>query len=162
MRISRDEWGLSLAEVTARRGTCLRRQVGCFLVDATGRELALGYNGVAAGEPHCNVGSHACPGALAASGERLDDCEALHAEWNAIAKVSDTRLIDTCYVTVSPCVTCTKMLLNTGCRRIVFREPYTAHEEKAKALWLRDSRRSWEHVPRREEYPDPVEDQVKS
>lgn len=54
MRITRDEWGLRLAEVTAERGTCLRRQVGCVLLDARGHVLATGYNGVAADMPHCS------------------------------------------------------------------------------------------------------------
>jgi len=54
MRISRDQWALQLAEVTARRSTCCRRAVGCVLIDGLGHVLATGYNGVAAGLPHCN------------------------------------------------------------------------------------------------------------
>ena len=54
MRPTRDEWGLQLAQVTASRSTCLRRSVGCVLVDKRGHILATGYNGVAAGQKHCN------------------------------------------------------------------------------------------------------------
>jgi dCMP deaminase len=53
-RPSIDAWGLALARVVATRSTCLRRAVGAVLVDARGRVLATGYNGVAAGQPHCN------------------------------------------------------------------------------------------------------------
>lgn len=185
-RISRDEWGLRIAETTALRGTCLRRQVGCFLVDRRGNELAMGYNGVAAYMPHCNevvkeaqygtpylqttyeddpdrkgrclkvtgalisdcigfvdVHPHACLGAGAASGTQLDACEAIHAEQNAIAKCRDTWAIYTCYVTVSPCVSCVKMLMNTSCMRIVFREPYV--HQQARDLWTKLPR-EWVHL----------------
>lgn len=54
MRPSKDQWAISLAQVTAARATCLRRQVGCVLLNARGHVLATGYNGVAAGLPHCS------------------------------------------------------------------------------------------------------------
>ena len=132
MRMSRDEWGLRLAEATAQRGTCLRRQVGCVLVDERGRVLSTGYNGVASGEPHCDEISP-CLGAGFHSGERLDLCVATHAEQNALIQCRDTDAILTCYVTVSPCISCVKLLMNTGCLRIVFREGYA---ENAENLWV--------------------------
>lgn len=54
MRPCRDEWAMELAQVTARRSTCCRRQVGCILLSSRGHVLGTGYNGVAAGLPHCN------------------------------------------------------------------------------------------------------------
>ena len=53
-RPSKDAWAMELARVTAKRATCLRRSVGCVLLDARGHLLATGYNGVASGRPHCN------------------------------------------------------------------------------------------------------------
>lgn len=156
-RISRDEWGLRLAEVVALRATCLRRSVGCVLMDRDGYILATGFNGRAAGLPHCNessgvvvnsvfnyvdVYSHACPGATSPSGTNLDACEALHAEQNALLRCRDVREIYTAYVTVSPCITCVKLLLNTSTERIVFRAPY-AHDVAARKLWGRD----WKLLP---------------
>jgi dCMP deaminase len=138
MRPSLDEWGLALARVVATRGTCARRQVGCVLTDAKGRILATGYNGVAAGRSHCRDAGRRCPGALMKSGSGLDLCEAIHAEQNALLQCSDVRDIHTCYVTASPCVHCVKMLLNTGCRRIVFAEDY-AHGE-SKQWWVESDR----------------------
>jgi dCMP deaminase len=140
MRISRDEWGLRLAETTALRGTCLRRQVGCVLVDSAGRVLATGYNGRERGRKHCaevgeyleTVYPYACPAAWVSSGSDLDACDAIHAEQNACLQCRDPDAIHTCYVTVSPCVSCLKLLLNTGCRRVVFREAYA---QDASALW---------------------------
>lgn len=158
-RPSRDEWAMSLALVTAKRGTCLRRQVGCVLLDRLGHVLATGYNGVAAGQPHCNesrsgmvaatadgfqlhpLHPHACRGARWPSGQGLDLCEAIHAEQNALLQCRDVQQLHTCYSTTSPCITCTKLLLNTSCQRVVFMEEYP-HKE-ARALWLKAGR-AWE------------------
>lgn len=54
MRPTRDEWAMSMAKITALRATCLRRQVGCVLLNARGHVLATGVNGVASGLPHCD------------------------------------------------------------------------------------------------------------
>lgn len=178
-RLSRDAWGLQLAQVTAQRGTCCRRRVGAILTDSAGHVLATGYNGVAAGLPHCNefmLGSgprpgrrffgqggglalseeqlqaeranprnypHACTGAFSQSGTNLDGCEAIHAEQNALLQCKDVREIHTCYCTASPCITCVKLLLNTGCQRVVFLEEYP--HPAAGELWLR-SGREWIQV----------------
>ena len=76
---------------------------------------------------------HACPGAQAPSGQNLDGCQAIHAEQNALLQCRDVYAIHTCYTTASPCLTCVKLLLNTGCVRIVYRELYPQPE--ALALW---------------------------
>lgn len=132
VRLTRDQWGLAMAWTTSRRGTCRRRQVGCVLLDADGFVLATGYNGRAAGLTHCL--DEPCAGAGAPSGQDLDRCEAIHAEQNALLRCQDVRRVHTCYVTTSPCLTCVKLLLNTGCRRIVFTQNYP--QPAAEQLWL--------------------------
>ena len=140
---------MALAAVTATRATCVRRAVGCVLLSARGHVLSTGYNGRAAGLPHCHdrnahgVLVHPCEAHAARSGERLDLCEAIHAEQNALLQCADVHAIDTCFVTTSPCLTCVKLLLNTGCRRIVFREAYP---HAASTLWEAAGRR-WELLP---------------
>lgn len=146
-RPTKDDIYVNVALLVARRSTCLRRAVGCVLANKDGNVLATGYNGVARGLPHCNefVGNsypHACPGSRAPSGQDLDKCEAIHAEQNALLQCKDVQEIDTVYVTTSPCVTCTKLLLNTSARRIVFLEAYT--HSAAQSLWERAGR-VWEH-----------------
>lgn len=164
MRPSKDTWAMAMAVVTAQRRTCLRRAVGCVLINARGHVLSTGYNGVAAGQPHCNEEiagcsrtsdksrvvklhedktPHACSGAHAASGTHLDGCKAIHAEQNALLQCRDIYLIDTAYVTASPCMTCVKLLLNTSCKRIVYLEEYP-HTE-ARELWT-SSRRVWQKL----------------
>lgn len=49
-----DLYFMRMARLAATRSTCLRRAVGCVLVDDGGKVLATGYNGVASGERHCN------------------------------------------------------------------------------------------------------------
>ena len=172
MRPSKDQWAMDLALITARRATCLRRQCGCVLLNARGHVLATGYNGVAAGQAHCNedtgrvtnpalargdgtfrppehwerglieVYGNACHGANAPSGQSLDTCQAIHAEQNALLQCRDVYAIHTAYVTASPCITCCKLLLNTSCERIVFFETYP-HPE-ARTLW-EGAGRSWIH-----------------
>ena len=166
MRPTKDQWALDMVNVTALRSTCLRRQVGCVLLDERGHVLATGYNGVASGLPHCNelvrVGANykdegggisiprkivdsypnACPGATAPSGTNLDGCEAIHAEQNALLQCQDVHSIHTCYSSASPCVTCVKLLLNTSCQCIVFLELYP--HPQAKLLWEKAGR-LWEH-----------------
>lgn len=166
MRPSKDQCAIQLAQVTAKRATCLRRHVGCVLLNARGHVLATGYNGVAAGQPHCNEQKiipkrwfddklarylnndevyypHACPGATSPSGTNLDGCQAIHAEQNALLQCRDVYSIHTCYVTASPCITCVKLLLNTSCERIIFVEEYP-HKE-AQDLWARAGR-AWEKL----------------
>lgn len=136
-RKSKDEYFLSLAELIANQATCVRRSVGCVLVDKLGHVLSTGYNGVARGLPHCNEG-HPCEGAGMSKGEGLDKCEAIHAEQNALLQCGDVENIHTCYCTASPCIHCLKLLLNTSCKRIVFREEY--YHARAKELWLQSGR----------------------
>lgn len=148
-RPTKDVVFMAVARAMATRSTCLRRAVGCVLVNARGHVLATGYNGVAAGTPHCNqpatdsalcdaedVFPHACQGAYVASGVGLDACEAIHAEQNALLQCRDVFDIDTCYTTTFPCVTCAKLLLNTSCRRIVFDTAYVSeHMRTVERMW---------------------------
>lgn len=158
MRPSKQEWAMNIALVTAKRSTCLRRHVGAVLLDERWRALATGYNGVASGMPHCNEEArqfnpiseeeltfpHACSGAHAPSGTNLDGCQAIHAEQNAIMQCGDVDKIAVCVSTTSPCITCTKLLLNTSCRTIIFYEEYP-HQD-AVYLWRRAGRQ-WTRLP---------------
>lgn len=151
MRIERDQYFLEMAQLVARRSTCLRRSVGSVLVNARGHVLATGYNGVASGDPHCNaldpfdpIGTpHACPGSSSLSGTNLDNCQAIHAEQNALLQCHDVFQIETCYCTTSPCVTCVKLLKNTSCKRIVFLDEYP--HGFARDSWLLNKDRIWLH-----------------
>jgi dCMP deaminase len=126
-RPSWDDYFMEIAHVVAKRSTCLSRQVGCVLVSDR-RILCTGYNGPPKGLSHCeDLG-----GCLRAQlgiprGQRQEVCRALHAEQNAIiqAAVHGVALNEvTSYTLTQPCVTCAKMLINAGVRRIVYRDAY--------------------------------------
>lgn len=139
-----------MAELVAVRSTCLRRAVGCVLVDGAKHVLSTGYNGVARGVPHCNevtsiesiqplmnphastvmVYGNACPGANQPSGEGLHLCEAVHAEQSALVQCRDISAIHTVYCTASPCVHCMRLILGTGAKRVVFRQEYPHAQSK--------------------------------
>jgi dCMP deaminase len=121
----------------AQRATCAKLKVGCVLVDSKQRIIGSGYNGVARGEQHCT--DLPCIGAYAPKGADL--CEAIHAETNALLTCKDADNIDTCYTTHAPCMRCTKTLLNTGCKHIVFLHGDN-YEPAARQLWLK-ANRSW-------------------
>jgi dCMP deaminase len=133
-RPTQAEMYLAMLQVLERRSTCLRRSVACILTDDKHRVLSTGYNGVAYGQPHCNeqvfddedIVHHpnACQGAGACSGERLDECQAIHAEQNALLQCHDVDKIHYVYVSCSPCIHCMKLLMNTGCKIIYCREIY--------------------------------------
>src|SRR5699024_5547004 len=122
--------------LVATRSTCLRRQVGCVLVNEHRHIVATGYNGVPSGWSHCNEG-HPCAGCGSTSGTNLDGCHALHAEWNALLQCRDTLGIRAAYCTTEPCVTCAKLLLNTSCQRIIYAESYTGDGLR---LWAQSGR----------------------
>ena len=126
-RISWDEYFMQMAELTAKRSTCLRRQVGAVIVKDK-HIIATGYNGAPKGLEHCaQLGGCLREKLHVPSGERHELCRALHAEQNAIiqaATLGQSIEGGTIYVTHHPCSICAKMILNAGLERIVIREGY--------------------------------------
>lgn len=104
---------MNMAIMIAQRSTCLRRKVGAVITDnKMHRVLCFGYNGNVVGGPN------QC--------DSLDEgqCGCVHAEINALTK-SDTTLDGaTCFVTLSPCVNCAKVLINRGIKRVIYHECY--------------------------------------
>ena len=116
MRLEIDDYFLKMAQLASLRSTCNRRRVGCILVDSNNHVVATGYNGVPKGFVHCL--DVPCTGADAASGTRLDECYAVHAEMNALLQLQSTDTL-TAYLTVTPCFDCAKVLANSNVKRIV-------------------------------------------
>ena len=137
-RPSKTTYFLAMAKLVSTRGTCARRRVGCVLVDKHGLVLATGYNGNGRGQGHCI--DSPCEGAKYKSGEGLEKCEAIHAEQNAILQCKNTEHIEKAYITLSPCVTCVKLLLNTSCKEIVYLEDYV--NKDAERIW-KNANRLW-------------------
>ena len=127
-RPSWDEYFMDFAVLTARRSTCLRRQVGAVIVQDK-HIIATGYNGAPRGIAHCAERADGCLREQRGvpSGEKHELCRALHAEQNAIiqaATLGQSVEGATIYITHQPCVICAKMIINAGIERIVVREGY--------------------------------------
>lgn len=91
------------------------------------RILATGYNGAPSGLRHCEEVGCLREKMGIPSGKQLELCRGLHAEQNAIIQgaLHGVSLKDSVlYCTTQPCVTCAKMLINAGVRRIVYEGDY--------------------------------------
>ena len=120
------EYFMAIAELVAKRSTCMRWHVGAVLVKDK-RALATGYNGVPRGIVHCEKVGCLREKLKVARGERHELCRSLHAEQNAIIQaplhgvsIEGSEI----YSTVFPCVVCAKMIVNAGVRRVIYLGDY--------------------------------------
>lgn len=126
MRPSWDQYFMEMAEVVKNRATCLRRQVGAVIVKDK-RILASGYNGAPSGLAHCAETGCLREQLNIPSGERHELCRGIHAEQNAIiqAALHGVKIEGaTLYVTLQPCVLCSKIIINAGIEKVVFKGSY--------------------------------------
>ena len=125
-RPSWDEYFMKLAVDISSRATCVRRSVGAVIVKDR-RILTTGYNGPPTGISHCTKETCIRNVNKVPSGERHELCKGLHAEQNAIIQaalhgVSIKGAV--IYVTHQPCSICTKMLINSGITKFIYKNPY--------------------------------------
>ena len=125
-RPSWDEYFMSIARVVASRSNCVKRKVAAVITKDR-RIISTGYNGTPRGVRNCNEGG--CPrcNAFAEGGTRLDECLCSHAEENTITQAAYHGVIvrnGTIYTTFSPCLTCTKMIINAGIEEVVYSAEY--------------------------------------
>jgi len=121
-----DNYFMRIAFLVAERSTCLRRKVGAVIVKDK-RILTTGYNGVPKGLKHCAEVGCLRDKLNIPSGQRQEICRGLHAEQNAIIQAAVFGVsIDgsTIYVTNFPCITCTKMIINSGIVKIIYADEY--------------------------------------
>lgn len=109
---------MHIAEDVASLSHCTRAKVGAVMV-ADKNILAYGYNGTPTGFD--NVAE------IEVDGKLVTKPETLHAESNAIAKIAKSPLSSegaTMYVTLSPCFDCSKLIIQAGIKRLVYKEAY--------------------------------------
>lgn len=110
-----DKRYLRMAAIWSENSYCRRRRVGAILVKDQ-MIISDGYNGTPAGfENVCEDDTdHTYP-------------YVMHAEANAITKVARSNNSSegsTLYITTSPCMECSKLIIQAGIRRVVFAELY--------------------------------------
>ena len=128
MRISFDDYVMEMTLTAAKRSTCMRRAVGAIAVDSHNHIIGTGFNGTPSNTKHCNEDSQCFDGPVK-SGDKLDKCKSIHAEQNLLAHVSNPMSIYKVYLTVSPCISCLKLLSATNVREIIYKEEYANIEE---------------------------------
>ncbi len=124
-----DERFMSLAETVAEWSSCYQqnRHVGAVAVKDK-RVLTTGYNGAPAGIESCSERGECLRRVRnIASGTMQEVCYAVHAEQNAIcqaAKLGISLEGAVMYVTHQPCVICTRMIINSGIKKVVYKNGY--------------------------------------
>lgn len=106
---------LRMAAIWSENSYCVRRKVGALIVKDK-MIISDGYNGTPSGFPN-----------VCESSEGVTFPYVLHAEANAITKVARSNNSSdgsTLYVTASPCMECSKLIIQSGIRRVVFSELY--------------------------------------
>lgn len=122
-----DDIYMELAVNLAKRSHCIKRHVGAVLTKHT-RIISIGYNGPPENTHNCDeewpeVG---CPS------DAKGSCSlALHAEENAIlfAVKNGTEVKGaTIYVTLSPCISCARLLYASGIKKVIYLNSYAEYK----------------------------------
>ena len=106
---------MRMAMIWAENSYCQRRKVGALIVKDK-MIISDGYNGTPAGFEN-----------ICEDDNGLTKPYVLHAEANAITKIarsSNNSEGATLYVTTSPCIECSKLIIQAGIKRVVYGEKY--------------------------------------
>lgn len=125
-RIPKDLYFMLLAVDVSLRSTCLRHKIGSVIVK-NGQVISTGYNGAPSGLDHCLELGCLRDKLKIPSGERIEVCRAVHSEVNAVIQAAANG-VDmngaSLFCTHKPCISCTKMLINCGIKKIFYLEDY--------------------------------------
>ena len=129
---------IDIASRVAEESHAQRRKVGSIIVK-DGRIISMGWNGMPSGWDNC------CEDRVYANEWSIDNDvwnyedengrpynlvtkpEVLHAESNAIAKLAkstESGKDGDLYITLSPCIECAKLILQTGISRVFYKTVY--------------------------------------
>lgn len=137
-----DEAFMNIAKEVSKLSHCVRTKVGAVIV-RDGNVISFGYNGMPSGMDNgCEEKSYVPPGTYAwvdhveeiwteedeVGRYKLETKrEVLHAESNAVLKAAKTGVStdgSTLYLTMSPCIDCSKLIIQSGIKRVVYLEEY--------------------------------------
>ncbi|MCF8302257.1 MAG: cytidine/deoxycytidylate deaminase family protein [Bacteroidales bacterium] len=127
-----DEYFMEVANTIAKRATCDRGRSGCVI--ARNRQiLVTGYVGSPPGFPHCDDEGHYFKKTVHEDGHVSQHCvRTIHAEQNAIAQAARNGVSlegGTIYCRMTPCRTCTMLLISVGIKRVVCEWRYHSAQE---------------------------------
>lgn len=111
----RDYLYMRMARTWSENSYCVRRKVGALLVKDQ-MIISDGYNGTPSGFEN-----------ICEDENNVSKPYVLHAEANALTKVARSNNSSdgaTLYVTASPCLECSKLIIQSGIKRVVYRDEY--------------------------------------
>jgi len=123
-RIDIDHYFMKIAEIVKERSTCVKQKVGAVLVKDK-HIISTGYNGAPKGVTHCT--KETCLRQGLNSLEKAYLCRGAHAEANAIAQAAFHGVStkdSVIYCTHFPCMSCSKLLINSGVKKIYYAREY--------------------------------------
>ncbi|MBA43173.1 MAG: dCMP deaminase [Magnetococcales bacterium] len=127
-RLDWDEYFIVTSFLISKRSSCDRLNVGCVITKDK-RIISTGYNGHIPGTPHESI--------IVNNHEQMT----IHAEVNAICHAAKTGTsLNDCivYITHFPCINCTKSLIASGVKKIVYGEDYKNNKIVYKLLQSKD------------------------
>jgi len=127
MRINWDEYFLSFLPIVSQRSTCDRGRAASIIV-RDNMIVSTGYAGSPPGAPHCDKVGHLLIRQMDDNGMVSDHCiRTQHSEMNCIAQAAKIGLSinnSTIYITMEPCFSCAKMIVQCGIKRVVCLKKY--------------------------------------
>ena len=119
---------INIAKEVSTLSYCVRAKVGCVIVK-DGNIISFGYNGTPSGMDNC------CEESI--DSKLVTKFEVLHAESNSILKAAKTGFSTegaTMYCTLSPCRDCSKLILQSGIKKVVYLELFYRDEGSVEFL----------------------------
>jgi dCMP deaminase len=138
---------MNIATEIASASKCVSKHVGAIIVKE-GRILSTGYNGTPAGYKNCNDHWN---GKWTEDHHEWSKKYEIHAEMNAIIWAAKNGIsIDgaTIYVTLEPCSECSKNLIASGIKNIIFDKSYEYNDSKVISDFIKDNDVKIEQIKR--------------
>jgi dCMP deaminase len=133
-----DQNFINIAKEIASASNCVSKLVGAVIVK-NGRILSTGYNGTPPGYKNC---CDHWDGKYTKEHHEWSKTYEIHAEMNAIIWAAREGIsIDgaTIYVTLEPCSECSKNLIASGIKRIVYDTPYEHTNSEIVSNFLKEN-----------------------
>ncbi|AXH08490.1 dCMP deaminase [Malaciobacter halophilus] len=129
---------INIAHEIASASKCVSKQVGAVIVK-DGRILSTGYNGTPAGYVNC---CEHWEGEYTKEHHDWSKTYEIHAEMNAIIWAARNGISiegATIYVTLEPCADCSKNLIASGIKRIVYDRAYEHTNSDVVTKFIKDN-----------------------
>lgn len=129
---------INIATELSTASKCVSKQVGAVIVK-DGRILSTGYNGTPAGYTNC---SEHWDGEYTSEHHEWSKTYEIHAEMNAIIWAARQGISiegATIYVTLEPCADCSKNIIASGIKRIVYEKAYEHNHSEVVSKFIKDN-----------------------